>query len=104
MSSSKTNPSSRRYNVISWGKTAIIVLALVGVAVWQLKPTEVTAAPQATATSVNGTPDLPSSGSSSGSAESAVMRRVELKTLIPTRQPYSMVEYTVVRGDSLFGI
>lgn len=104
MSSSKINPSSKRFDVISWGVTAIIVLALVGVAVWQLKPTEVTAAPQATATAANGTPSVPSSGSGSGFTDPSVTRRVELKTLVPTRQPYSTVEYTVVRGDSLFGI
>ncbi len=104
MSPIRMNISSKLFTVISWGVTAIIVLALLGAAFWQLKPTAATAAPQPTGTAASGgTPNLTVPGSVP-SADPAIARRVELITLIPTRQPYNMVEYTVERGDSLFGI
>jgi murein DD-endopeptidase MepM/ murein hydrolase activator NlpD len=37
-------------------------------------------------------------------SEPAISRQVDLKTIIPTHQPYDVVVYTVSRGDSLFGI
>jgi murein DD-endopeptidase MepM/ murein hydrolase activator NlpD len=98
------NTSSKLFNVISWGVTAIIVLALLGVAFTQLRPAPVTAAPQPTGTATSGTASLPVDGSSASSTNPAIARRVNLKTLIPTHQPYNMQTYTVQRGDSLFGI
>jgi murein DD-endopeptidase MepM/ murein hydrolase activator NlpD len=98
------NTSSRLFTVISWGVTAIIVLVLVGVAILQMRPTAVTAAPQPTNTATAGTPNVPAGSVSSSSIDTSITRRVELKTLIPTHQPYDVVEYTVQRGDSLFGI
>jgi murein DD-endopeptidase MepM/ murein hydrolase activator NlpD len=34
----------------------------------------------------------------------SIARRADLTTIIPTRQPYTVTEYTVGRGDSLYGI
>jgi murein DD-endopeptidase MepM/ murein hydrolase activator NlpD len=98
----KTN-SPRLFNIISWGVTALVVLALAGVIVWRLQPdAAVPATSQPTPTESAGTPSLPAA--TGGISALSITRHADLKTIIPTRQPYAVVEYTVSRGDSLFGI
>ncbi|KAF0107792.1 MAG: peptidase M23 family protein [Anaerolineaceae bacterium] len=93
----------RLFNIVSWGLTALVVLTLAGVTVWRLQPAPAPAATEPAPTESAGTPSLPAAAGGSASALS-ITRHAALKTIIPTRQPYAVVEYTVSRGDSLFGI
>jgi LysM repeat protein len=97
---------SRLFTVISWGITALIVAGLFGFAFWQIqKPAIVAAAPAVapTATIPGSQPAAPVVNNST-LAQSAIERKLTLKTIIPERPRYSVADHTVQRGDSVFGI
>jgi murein DD-endopeptidase MepM/ murein hydrolase activator NlpD len=99
----KNSQPSRLFKVISWAVTGVIVLALLGLAVQKFLPPAPPALLVATPTGATGLIQ-PVTTSGDGAIVPAIIRRADLKTTIPTRQPYAVVDYTVGRGDSLFGI
>lgn len=99
---------SDRFNLISWGVTAcIVVVALVSTALWLIQ--KGSAAPDAqpqTTTAASLTP-IPAGPPPVTLAMlfNGIGRQLELKTNMPADRPnVEPVDYTVVRGDSMFGI
>ena len=100
----KTNPS-RWFNIVSWGITALIVTGLFGFAylrrqnlpiVAAAPAAQSTAAPQATkASPAKQVPAL---------EQPSILRKLTLKTTIPDRPRYTVINHTVQRGDSIFRI
>jgi murein DD-endopeptidase MepM/ murein hydrolase activator NlpD len=88
------------FNGISWGVTALIVVALLGVTLWKVFPTEAVASAVPTPTEA-GEPGLPAV---SAAETGAIVRNVTLKTDISSKTTYNVTEYTVQRGDSVFSI
>jgi len=99
----KNSQPSRLFTLISWAVTGVIVLALLGVTVKQFLPAATPSLSAATPTEPSGAIQ-PVTTSSGVASVPAIIRRADLKTTIPNRQPYAVVDYTVGRGDSLFGI
>jgi murein DD-endopeptidase MepM/ murein hydrolase activator NlpD len=98
---------SRWFIITSWGLTILLVAGLLGFAWRQLQnPPVVAAAPMPTAkptealTDPSAVPVLDPAESN----ESAITRQLQLKTNIPERPRTQVVDYTVLRGDSVFGI
>ena len=96
-----------RFHVISWAVTLVLVAGMIGGALkWKgnsgveaLAPIP-TARPDANPPSV----DMPALGSPSAALKS-IARQIQIKTSIPADKPrYSIVEYRVKRGDSVFAI
>ena len=98
------NNSSRMFTLVSWGVTLLIVLVSAGFAYWRItNPATASAAPvemfpTAVPTLVAGEPvdtllSLPS-----------IERQLTLKTIIPERPRYAVVQHTVQRGDSIYRI
>jgi murein DD-endopeptidase MepM/ murein hydrolase activator NlpD len=101
----RVSQSPRVFNVISWGVTALVVLALAGVTAWQIRPVPVAAAPQPTPTEDPATVQLPAAVTGGNASGPAIARQVNLKTNIPAGRPsYQAIDYVVERGDSLYGI
>ncbi|RME07166.1 MAG: LysM peptidoglycan-binding domain-containing protein [Anaerolineae bacterium] len=94
---------------LSWG-IALVLLAVAALLAWQrFAPRQAvaagaeTATPLATAVSpAEQPPALPPLAQTT--PRQALYRRASLKTEIPDRPRYQAVEYTVKRGDSVFGI
>jgi murein DD-endopeptidase MepM/ murein hydrolase activator NlpD len=99
------NPN-RRFSMISWGITFLLVLGAGAFTFWRMR------APAA------GLPTQPGAGLPAGDSSaavllgekismaqaSAVMRGLALKTIIPERPRYAILVRTVESGDSLFAI
>jgi len=102
--------SSRWFNYISWGITAIIVLAAVGFAFWRIQTVQaaslvsIPTATAAPAVSVTQAVTGNAGNSLSVLALPAIGRDLKLKTIVPTRPRYDVAEHTVERGDSVFAI
>ncbi len=98
--------SSRWFTIISWGITLILVLGLGGFAYLQIQNPP--AAPVETSQESQVQPTQPVQVSSepgfSVLSLPAVSRNLTLKTVIPERPRYAVLEHTVQRGDSLFAI
>lgn len=90
------------FKIISWAVTAVIVLVMAGLAVWVVLPTSPIKAPEPIA-SAETEITLPGEVYDR-SVVKAIVRRADLTTVISTQETYEMVDYTVGRGDSLFGI
>lgn len=99
----KNLKSPRLFMGISWGVTALVVLLLVGSALWRILPRPVSAAPEPTPTEEKAPAFLPAAVSLDNGMQ-AIVRHVALKTDISQRLNYSVVTYTVQRGDALFSI
>ena len=103
----KPGGSPRLINGISWGVTALVVVSLLGFTFWKLTPQQVSAAPEPTLTtpptSRSAQISLPALTTSTGGTE-AIVRQIVLKTVISSSTTYNVVEYTVMSGDSVFGI
>ncbi|HEY3310587.1 MAG TPA: peptidoglycan DD-metalloendopeptidase family protein [Anaerolineales bacterium] len=107
----ENNSDPRKFALISWGITLILVLAGAGVALWRIRPalpSPVTALPSSAAIST-AAPSAPKTASQPGNSVSflslpAIGRNLHLKTVIPTRPRYDVAEHVVERGDSVFGI
>jgi LysM repeat protein len=100
--------SPRLFNGISWGVTALIVIALLGSTFWKLYPQRVFAesvptlgAPEQT--EVGSIEVLPTVAVSSVSGQ-AIVRHIALKTDIDKSVNYKVGEYSVKSGDALFSI
>lgn len=95
-----------RFTLVSWSVTALLVIVLIGAAIWRLDPFAVPSAPLAEASP---TPpaveavNLPSTVSKQAQPI-AIVRRSSLDTAISQTTDYTIREYKVRRGDSLFGI
>src|ERR1041385_5160254 len=99
--------NENRFNIISWAVTIVLVAGLIyGAFKWK----EDNSIPQALA-------PIPTAGPNKNSTQismpalggpqafQAIGREIELKTNIPKDKPrYSLEEYRVVRGDSVFAI
>jgi len=101
----KISSSPKLFNGISWGLTLVIVVSLLGVTLWRIFPVsaQLPVTPTPTTSGTGGTAPLtgPVSGGSDGQA---IVRYVTLKTQIDEAANYAVREYTVQRGDSVFGI
>jgi murein DD-endopeptidase MepM/ murein hydrolase activator NlpD len=95
--------SPRLFNGISWGVTALIVVILLGFTAWKIAPRRVSAAPEPTPPEVGAPASLPTIPGLDIGAQ-AIVRHIVLKTAISSSTNYKVVEYTVTRGDSVFGI
>jgi len=98
--------SSRLFSIISWVVTGLIVLSLFGFTAWKIQPLETSSTPEISPTAIptaeDGNP--PSLTSLSAPTTKGITRLVSLKTSIPEKARYYPEEYTVKRGDSVFGI
>jgi len=95
--------SPRFFNGISWGVTALVVAVLLGFTFWKITPQQVSAAPEPTPTEEGAPASLPTTTGLDAGAQ-AIVRHIVLKTAISSSTNYNIVEFTVVRGDSIFGI
>ncbi len=93
-----------RFTLISWGITALLVVVLIGTAVWHLDPFAVPTPNASPTPPAAEQPVLPSSASAKSAQPVAIVRSASLDTTISETKNYNIIEYKVRRGDSLFGI
>ncbi len=99
--------NSHKFNVISWGATALLVAALLGSALWQAR---IGSGSQATRLEPTALPNdgKPSVGLpapiNAAAGDFSIGRALELKTNIPDRPRFAPVTYRVTAGDALFSI
>lgn len=99
--------SSRAFTVISWGVTMFLVAALLGFAYWQIQTNAEshplpTAMPTSEPAAPVGAVALPAVGQADTVDD--IQRALILKTNIPERPRYDLIQHTVARGDSVFAI
>ncbi len=105
MSESTPTGSPRLFSVISWGVTLLVVISLLGFAFWQTQPfTESTPVAATSIPAATAEPIPPLVAAVSPVEEQVIVRLASLKTIIPERPRYDVVEQIVGRGDSVFGI
>jgi murein DD-endopeptidase MepM/ murein hydrolase activator NlpD len=97
---------SRLFSVLSWIVTGLVVAALLGFTFWKTRSpqTAPTQPPAPTAIATEGVSTLPSLAGLQASTMLGITRLVSLTTNDPGQVHYNLEEYTVQRGDSLFGI
>jgi murein DD-endopeptidase MepM/ murein hydrolase activator NlpD len=108
--SENSNKTTRWFTIASWAITGVIVLSLVGITLWMLR-TRVSAAPVSAAAPAVETKvpvtssisELPVFNSGSSTIDS-IRRFLVLKTNIPERPRYDIIQETVEKGGSIFGI
>ncbi len=106
----KTARSWDRFTVISWAATLAIVVALLASAFFyqSARKVQAPALPQPTDVPAQqaGVPQLgaPAPSLNSGWSDSAIHRRLQLKTNIPERPRYQPTIYRVTRGDAMLSI
>ena len=106
--------TSRRFTLVSWGLTLIVVLSAAGFAFWHIRSAQalkLTALPSADISAATAAPTTGAAASVSqpGSELSllalpAIGRSLHLKTIVPDRPRYDVQTHTVERGDSVFAI
>ncbi|MEI7846307.1 MAG: peptidoglycan DD-metalloendopeptidase family protein [Chloroflexota bacterium] len=103
--------TSRRFSLISWAITLVLVLSAAGFAIWRLKSTQIPSqvVMPASSTEGAGVPTAQSGANQAGGKMSflalpAIGRNLRLKTIVPERPQYAVKELTVSRGDSVFAI
>src|SRR5688572_14740937 len=94
------------FTLISWAVTILVVVSLLGSTLYYkstLPNNVVSAPPQATAESEPqaGVPNVAVEG---GGFFPAILRDLQLKTIIPERPRYETVLYRVSRGDAMYNI
>ena len=107
MSKLTTLIGKNKFNIISWFVTLALVTGLVfGALSWKQSTTTVQALePQPTAVPDQKQPEVPMPALGASEAFASIGRNIELKTNIPADKPrYSIEEYRVSRGDSIFAI
>ena len=93
------------FNLISWGVTALIVAALAGFAFWWTQNGPAAAArPAATDAPAAAQPSLAAPAAAPATAAPAIGRQLELKTDLAAQTNTAITQYSVVFGDSLYGI
>jgi len=95
--------SPRLFNGISWGVTTLVVAMLLGFTFWKIIPQQVAAAPEPTPTEKGAPTSLPAATGLDAGAQ-AIVRHIVLETEISSSTNYNIIEYTVVRNDSVMGI
>jgi len=99
-----------RFGILSWCVTLVIVAGIVGAGFWYRgSSSEAALVPEPTALPEKKQPAvaLPgpeTAGSVSGNGFESITRNIQLKTNMPERPRYTVDEYTVARGDSVFAI
>jgi murein DD-endopeptidase MepM/ murein hydrolase activator NlpD len=99
--------SNNKFNIISWSVTLALVTGLVfGALAWKRSTSTVQAlAPQPTSAPDQKQPDVTMPALGGAEAFLSIVRNIQLKTNIPADKPrYSIEEYRVTRGDSIFAI
>ena len=107
MSKFTTLISNNKFNIISWSVTLVLVAGLVfGTLLWKRSTSTIQAlAPQPTSAPDQEQPDIPMPALGGAEAFLSIGRNIQLKTNIPADKPrYSIEEYRVTRGDSIFAI
>lgn len=96
--------SSRLFNGLSWGVTALIVLSLLGFTFWRIFPVNAQPALEPIPTTESGgTVTLPGVNNPMDDAQ-AIVRIVALDTYFDQDIRYEVTEYTVTRGDTVSSI
>ncbi len=104
MPDESTSFNAKRFNLISWIATGVIVALLAGIAIWRLLPAQLDLPVDITPTEEpGGMTSLPSLDGGGGKSL-AIIRRVALETAIEESVRYEVVEYTVERGDTVSSI
>jgi murein DD-endopeptidase MepM/ murein hydrolase activator NlpD len=103
---SQPKEKADRFTLISWAVTILVVVSLLGSTLYYkstLPNNVVTAPPQATTESEPqaGVPNVAVEG---GGFFPAILRDLQLKTIIPERPRYEAVLYRVSRGDAMYNI
>jgi murein DD-endopeptidase MepM/ murein hydrolase activator NlpD len=98
--------SARLFSVFSWVVTGLIVLSLLGFTFWKIQPIETPSTPEFSPTTAPTAEDgkMPSLTRLSAPTTKGITRLVSLRTSIPGHARDNSEEYTVRRGDSVFGI
>lgn len=101
--------NSRKFNLISWGITLLLVLVAGVFAFWRLQnPSTVAAAPIPAVTEAAAenpqAAAVPAGNTVSVLSLPAIGRDLRLKTIVPERPRYAVDKHTVERGDSVFAI
>src|SRR6266496_4949335 len=99
--------SENRFPIISWAVTIILVAGMIfGAFKWKESNSIPQAlAPVPTAAPDKGSPQVSMPALGGPQAFEAIGREIEIKTNVPADKPrYSLEEYRVVRGDSVFAI
>ncbi|MEP7136518.1 MAG: peptidoglycan DD-metalloendopeptidase family protein [Chloroflexota bacterium] len=107
MTKFKTLIGKNSFNIVSWFVTLALVAGLVfGALSWKQSTSTVQAlAPQPTAAPNQKQPEVPMPALGASEAFLSIGRSIQLKTNIPADKPrYSIEEYRVTRGDSIFAI
>ena len=98
---------NHRFSVISWAVTSILVAGMVvGAFLWK-NSTSVAQAlmPIPTASANKDTPKISLPALSAPAAFGSIEREIQIKTNVPADKPrYTVEDYRVVRGDSIFAI
>jgi murein DD-endopeptidase MepM/ murein hydrolase activator NlpD len=98
---------ANRFEAVSWGVTALVVIALLGSTLWWTRISSASGIPQPGPTSPpnqnQSAVNLPAPVTS-GLPDPSIGRRLELKTNIPERPRFEAILYRVTRGDALFSI
>ncbi len=96
-----------RFNIISWAVTIILVAGMIlGAFKWKESTSLPQAlAPQPTAAPDKNSPQIPMPALGGPEAFESIGRKIQIKTNVPADKPrYSLEEYRVARGDSVFAI
>ena len=99
--------SKNKFNIISWLVTIAIAAGMAfGAYAWKQSTTTVQAlAPEPTSAPDQKQPNVPMPALGKSESALAISREILLKTNIPSDKPrYTIEEYRVVRGDSVFAI
>jgi murein DD-endopeptidase MepM/ murein hydrolase activator NlpD len=99
----KLTASPRFINWFSWGVTVLIVVGLLVFTSWKITPQQVSAPPEPTPTE-EGAPASPPAATGLYADAHAIVRHIALKTQIDRTTNYQVNQYTIHRGDSIFGI
>jgi murein DD-endopeptidase MepM/ murein hydrolase activator NlpD len=95
--------STRLFNGISWGITVLVVTSLLGFAFWKIMPEPTPALMTPIPTEAGSLTPVPVTAASNPD-DQGIVRHIELKTDISSNANYSILDYTVEKGDSVFGI